>query len=170
MPAARRPKAIIATSERAELRNFWADLISQRSTGHLPENAGPHSRRGTKQEGSTTAKGWDLFHLVLGGVALASHDLILDIVVLLVLEDERLVIRPNQFYLQLAIGAVLLGVGGLIRDGVLITDRLGHFAENIWQFTHEPRRVAAAAGHPGKGRHLVLGLEVVHPRQGTVGT
>src|ERR1039457_7516242 len=62
----------------------------------------------------------DLFHLVLGSVAFAGRDLVLDVVVLLVLDDERLVIRSNQFHLQLAIGAVLLGVRGLVRDGVLI--------------------------------------------------
>src|ERR1039457_4582933 len=38
-------------------KKFLGGSHSQGSTGHLPRNAGPHSRRGTKQEGSTTAEG-----------------------------------------------------------------------------------------------------------------
>src|ERR1019366_323105 len=110
-----------------------------------------------------------LVHFVFGGVALARRNRVLDVVVLLVLDDERLVVRSHQFYLQLAIGAVLLGVGGLVGDGVLITDRLGHFPENVRQFTHQPRSIAAASGHPGEGVYLVLGLNVVHQRRGNIG-
>ncbi len=61
---------------------------------------------------------------MLGGVAVARDDLVLDVVVLLVFDHERLVVGPNQFDFQLAVSAVLLGVGGLISDGVLIANGL----------------------------------------------
>ena len=70
---------------------------------------------------------------MLGGVAVARDDLILDVLVLLVLDLQRLVVRPHQLHFQLAIGAVLLGVGGLVGDGVLIADGLRDLAEDFRQ-------------------------------------
>ena len=37
------------------IKEFLGGSHLQHSTGHLPGRAGPHSRRKTKQEGSTTA-------------------------------------------------------------------------------------------------------------------
>src|ERR1039458_5247798 len=46
-----------SSKSKGGIKEFLGGSHSQGSTGHLPGNAGPYSRRGTKQEGSTTAKG-----------------------------------------------------------------------------------------------------------------
>ena len=52
---------------------------------------------------------------------------------------ERLVVRTNQFDLELAVGAVHLGIGGLVGDGVLVANRLRDFLEDSGQVALKAR-------------------------------
>src|SRR5271165_5940417 len=103
-----------------------------------------------------------LLHLVLGGVAIARDDLVLDVLVLLVLDFQRLVIGADQLHLQLAIAAVLLGVGGLIGDGVLVANRAANLTEDFRKLARKSGDVTLPARHLGEVMHLVIGLGVIH--------
>src|SRR5271167_4070027 len=80
---------------------------------------------------ASSTRTFSLFHFVLGGVAFAGENRVLDVLVLLVLDDKRLVVGADQFHPQLAIGAVLLGIGRLVGDGVFIADGAGDLTKDV---------------------------------------
>ena len=65
-----------------------------------------------------------LLHFLAGAVSVARDDVVLQRLVLLVLHAQRVPFVVDQFDAQLAIGAVLLGVGGMVDELVLRADVL----------------------------------------------
>ncbi len=80
---------------------------------------------------------------------------------LFVLHAERVAFVVDQKNFDLAVGAVVLVVGGAVGEDVLVADGLVDLGEDVGELALEDGGEAEAAGHPGKGLHLVLGLEVV---------
>ncbi len=60
-----------------------------------------------------------LFHFLLGAVAVARNDVVLQRLVLLVLNAQRLPLVIHQLDAQLAIRSILLGVARLIDQLIL---------------------------------------------------
>src|SRR5581483_6393918 len=105
-----------------------------------------------------------LIHGVLCGVALAGDDVVLHLFALLVFHFKRLAVGPDHLDFEFAIAAVQLGVAGPIGEQVLVADLGADEAEDLRQFTLEAWLEPAAAGHAGKGLHLIIRLEEVELR------
>ena len=69
----------------------------------------------------------------------------------------------DQIHLDAAKAAVVFGVGRGIREHVLIANRIVNLGKDVGQRALEHGIKAQAAGHLGKGAHLIVGLQVVHP-------
>jgi len=82
--------------------------------------------------------------------------------VLLVLHLEGMAFVVYKLDLDAAVGAVLLGVAGVVDDLVLAANGFIDDTEVVRGFGDEARLKAHAAGHVGKGAHLVVGLQIVH--------
>ncbi len=81
---------------------------------------------------------------------------------LFVLDLEWVALVVYELDLELAEGAVLLGVLRVIDDLVLGADGGIDGVEVVGHFADEAGCEEHAAGHAGKRLHLVVGLEVVH--------
>src|SRR5450759_1211875 len=103
-----------------------------------------------------------LLHRVLRRVPLARVDNVLKVLTLLIMNLQWTAVGRLKFHFQLAVGAVLFGVGGMVRDAVLVADVGPDLVEYLRQFALKTREVGAASGKAGEGPHLVIGLQVVH--------
>src|SRR5881394_2232468 len=95
------------------------------------------------------------------GVAFAGEDLVFHIFALLVANLQRTAIRSNDIDFELTVSTVEFGVGGTVRNGVLVADVLADIAESVDHIACEPRLIVAAAGQLGEGLHLVIGLQPI---------
>src|SRR5271169_2769852 len=103
-----------------------------------------------------------LLHYLLGLVAIASHNHVLHVFALLVVDLQRVAFAVGEFDLDLAKAAVLFGVAGVIREDVLVADGMGDVGEHLGERGLEAGKVRLSAGQVGKGVHLVVGLQVSH--------
>src|ERR1700752_1932775 len=102
----------------------------------------------------------DLVHSVLGGISVAGYYLDFLFFALLVFYFHRAAIRGYDLHFQLAVGAVELAVGRVIRKRVLVANVVGDVTEKFGQFAFEAGKVSAAAGHGGKSAHFVVALKI----------
>src|SRR4051812_40534148 len=105
-----------------------------------------------------------LFHFVLGGVAFARDDVVLQFLPLLVFQSQLAPVGRLQFDLYLAEAAVLLGVGRAVSEHVLVTDVGSDVGEDFLEVGSEQWEVGVAAGPLGERTKLVIALQVVHAR------
>ncbi len=78
-----------------------------------------------------------LLHFLLGAIAVAGDDVVFQRLVLLVLHAQRLAFVVHQLHAQLALGAVLLGVGGAVDQLVLGADVLVDVVHIVGQFARK---------------------------------
>ena len=71
-----------------------------------------------------------------------------------------LVVDEEDF--DVAVTAVVFGVGGAVGEDVLVADGVVDLGEDVRECALEDGAEAHAAGHGGEGVELVLGLEVIH--------
>src|ERR1700722_3399793 len=102
-----------------------------------------------------------LFDRILGVVAVAGYDGIFERLLLFVLHLQRLALVVYKQYLNVAVGAVVLVVGGLVGEDVLVADGVVDGGEDVGQLALEHGVEVEAAGHLGEGLELVLGLKRV---------
>jgi hypothetical protein len=90
---------------------------------------------------SVTPRVWraGLLHFLLGAIAFAGDDVVFERLVLLVLDAQRLAFVVHQLHAQLAIGAVLLGVGGPVDQLVFGADVLVDLLEKMSGISPEKR-------------------------------
>ena len=75
-----------------------------------------------------------LFHRVFRRVAFARHDRVLHVLALLVFHFQRAPIGSDHFHFQFAVGAVQLGIGGVVGEVVLVADVADDVVKNLRQF------------------------------------
>src|SRR5260370_16261242 len=71
-----------------------------------------------------------------------------------------------KFDFQLAVGAVKLGIGGVIADAVLVADVRRDIAKNSRQLALEAGKVGAPTRQARECLHLIIRLQVVHVADG----
>ncbi len=108
---------------------------------------------------------WQLPRQLLDGklcvVTVTGYDRVLLWFALFVLHAERVAFVVDQEDFDLAVGSVVLVVGGAVGEDVLITDGVVDRAEDVGKFTLEDWGEAEAASHRRESPELVLGLQVV---------
>jgi len=82
--------------------------------------------------------------------------------VLFVLHLERVTFVVDQLDLDMAIGTIVLVVGGAIGQDILVANRIVDLTEDIRQGPLEHGVEAESPGHLCEGPHLVFGLQIVH--------
>src|ERR1700722_15844440 len=102
-----------------------------------------------------------LLHFLVGAIAVAGDDVVLQRLVLLVLDAQGLAFVIHKLHAEFAVGAVLLQVGGVINQLILRADVGVDLVEDVGILAREARKVGGAAGQVGKGPHLVVALQVV---------
>jgi hypothetical protein len=107
-----------------------------------------------------------LFDGEFGFVAVAGYDGILEGLVFFVLHAEGMAFVVDEQDFDLAIGAVIFGVGGAVGEDVLVADGVADGGEDVGERSLEHRVEAETTRHGGEGAHLVLSLEVVHAADG----
>lgn len=70
---------------------------------------------------------------------------------LFVLHAEGVAFVVDQKNFDLAVGAVVLVVGGAVGEDVLVADGLVDLGEDVREFALEDGGEAEATGHPGEG-------------------
>jgi len=103
-----------------------------------------------------------LFDGEFGVVAVAGDDGVLLGVALFVLHAEGMAFVVDQEDLDLAVTAVVFGVGGAVGEDVFVADGVVDLAEDVGERALEERIEAHTTGQCGEGVHLVLRLKVVH--------
>ena len=68
---------------------------------------------------------------------------------------------------DLAVGAVVFGIGGPISEDVLVANGVVDGGEDIRKFALKDGIETETSGHGGEGLELVLGLEIVHVTHGS---
>ncbi len=104
----------------------------------------------------------ELFDGEFGVVAVAGDDGVLLGFAFFVLHAQWMAFVVDQKDFDLAVGAVVFGVGGTVGQDVLVADGVVDLAEDVGQRTLEERGEVKAACHVGEGLELILSLEVVH--------
>src|SRR6267143_773507 len=110
----------------------------------------PPSRR------SSTAHLNALFHRVLGGVPFARDDVVLHIFTLFIAHFERRAIGTYKLKFELAESSIQFGVGRVISNRVLVSNRVTYIAKNVRQFSLESRKVGASTGQLCEGVHFIV--------------
>ena len=105
--------------------------------------------------------GW-LFDGEFGFVAVTGDDGIFEGLVFFVLHAEGMAFVVDKQNFDLAIGAVVFGVGGTVGEDVFVADGVADGGEDVGERSLEHRVEAEPPGHGGEGAHLVFSLEVVH--------
>ena len=82
--------------------------------------------------------------LVLGGIALARQHLVLHRLLLLIEHFEWPAIGRHHIHLEFAIGAVQLGIAGVIGERVLVANGLADIVKDFRQFALEARVIEPA--------------------------
>src|SRR3954468_12572978 len=122
------PKALAAAAVRPRRRLIRMGFTRIENTPGMPT---PRLRRDSRDKGilrvacgGTLAQDdkRKLFDFVLGGVAVARDDVVLDIFALFVLQGKWTAIGRLQLDLHFAEGSILLGIGGAVGDHVFVAD------------------------------------------------
>jgi hypothetical protein len=103
-----------------------------------------------------------LLHLLLGLVSVARDYVVFQRMVFLILHFERLPFVIDELYADLAVRAVLFGIGWRVAQRVLIPDRIVDRPENIRHLTFKAGEKGISASHARERRELVVCLKVVN--------
>ena len=102
-----------------------------------------------------------LFDGLLSFVAVAGYDGVFEGFLFLVLHLEWVAFVIDEEDFDLAVGAVVLVIGGTIGEDVLVADGVVDGGEDIGECALEERVEGKTAGHGRESFHLVFSLEVV---------
>src|SRR6266849_7883949 len=96
-----------------------------------------------------------LFHLMLRRISLASDDVVFGwLTVHIQLNGSSASIY--QFNFDLAIASILLGIGGVVREQVLIANGVADVGHHFRELPFKTREVGLAPGNRGIGLHFIV--------------